>query len=412
MDEDISLNPNGRGMLDGNRRSNALLCCRKTLHVASFNANTLREEARVLELVHCVEKCQIDIMRVQEHRKVLEDAEIIEMERVESRYLIVSSAWRNDMQASVGGVGLIISTKARKALRRTERHSKRILLAEFESNPITTVVVVYSPTNSAPLEETEEFYDDLHSLLRSVPTHNFLIVLGDFNTRIGKEDVPFPYHSTTNRNGELLVELMSEHDLLAMNTQFCKKRRKLWTFKDRGTGALRQLDYVLVRKKWRNSIHNSEAYSSFKMVGSDHKAVIAKIKLSLRVSKSKQQVKYDWGAFVLDATLQEKYAFKVCNRYQELSKIEDITECYESFCKVNQEAMEELVPRKAKRKRSARSKHPEILVARQELVEASENLNEEVIESIERLNLAKRVLFETYNLIKEQELEEMSRRIE
>ena len=47
----------------------------------------------------------------------------------------------------------------------------------------------------------------------------------------------------------------------------------MWTFKDRASDELRQLDYILVRKKWTNSVHNSEAYNSFKTIGSDHRVV-------------------------------------------------------------------------------------------------------------------------------------------
>ena len=55
------------------------------------------------------------------------------------------------------------------------------------------------------------------------------------------------------------TKFLSENELLAANTLFEKRKGKRWTFKDHATGDLRQLDYVLVRKKWRNSILNAEA---------------------------------------------------------------------------------------------------------------------------------------------------------
>ncbi|KAJ8418922.1 hypothetical protein AAFF_G00004210 [Aldrovandia affinis] len=48
----------------------------------------------------------------------------------------------------------------------------------------------------------------------------------------------------------------------------------------------RQLDYILVRRKWRKSILNAESYSTFDSVGSDHRVVAARLRLSLRVPKS------------------------------------------------------------------------------------------------------------------------------
>ena len=64
----------------------------------------------------------------------------------------------------------------------------------------------------------------------------------DANARLGPDDVPYSYHQETNRNGEYLAEFLLEHNLLAANTQFQKRKGKLWTFEDRATGERRQLD--------------------------------------------------------------------------------------------------------------------------------------------------------------------------
>ena len=48
-----------------------------------------------------------------------------------------------------------------------------------------------------------------------------------------------------------------------------KETGKLWTWMVM-TGGKHQLDYILVRRKWHNSIKNCEAYSTFANVGPDH----------------------------------------------------------------------------------------------------------------------------------------------
>ena len=130
--------------------------------MATYNANTVREEARLEELAHCAEDRGVEILAVQEHRRVHTD-QTINYRRVGGRTFITSSAWRNDAQAATGGVGLMVSPRARKALRRVHSHTNRILSADFEGNPVTTVMSVYSPTNVAPIEEVEKFYDDLRT---------------------------------------------------------------------------------------------------------------------------------------------------------------------------------------------------------------------------------------------------------
>lgn len=49
----------------------------------------------------------------------------------------------------------------RKALRWVYHHTDGILIAEFSGNPLTTVIVLYSPTNVAPSEKVEKFFEDL-----------------------------------------------------------------------------------------------------------------------------------------------------------------------------------------------------------------------------------------------------------
>ncbi|KAJ8401446.1 hypothetical protein AAFF_G00383650 [Aldrovandia affinis] len=167
----------GRVQSDHSPLTNALLRCRRPFIMATYNANTVREEARLEELAHCAEERGVEILAVQEHRRVHTD-QPINYRRVGGCTFITSSAWRNDAQAATGGVGLMVSPRARKALRRVHPHTNRILSADFEGSPVTTVMSVYSPTNVALIEELERFYDDLRTAIHHVPAHNFLIILG------------------------------------------------------------------------------------------------------------------------------------------------------------------------------------------------------------------------------------------
>ena len=56
----------------------------------------------------------------------------------------------------------------------------------------------------------------------------------------------------------------------------------MWTYQDHGTGMQRQLDYILIRKKWRKSILNAKSYSTFSSIGSDHGAISVEVPLGLR----------------------------------------------------------------------------------------------------------------------------------
>ena len=66
-----------------------------------------------------------------------------------------------------------------------------------------------------------------------------------------------------HRNGELLRDTLMEGNLEATNHRFRKKPGKLWTFLSDATLTKSQIDYVLIRKKWKNSLKNTEAYNFF-----------------------------------------------------------------------------------------------------------------------------------------------------
>ncbi|KAJ8389331.1 hypothetical protein AAFF_G00120390 [Aldrovandia affinis] len=142
---------------------------------------------------------------------------------------------------------------------------------------------------------------------------------GDFNARLGPEDAPFTYHTNTNRNGEHLAALLTERRLLAANTLFRKRMGKRWTFQDRATSMRRQLDYILVRRKWRKSILNAESYSTFDSVGSDHRVVAARLRLSLRVPR-RPRARPDWEAFAGSPELQANYTAEVRGRLHLLAE--------------------------------------------------------------------------------------------
>lgn len=139
--------------------------------------------------------------------------------------------------------------------------------------------------NTSMPEDIEKFYEDLSALITGVPTHTFLAVLSDARLNARPKDAPFTFHIETNRNGKCLTELMIEHGLYAASTGFQKKQGKRWLHQDRCTKVRRQLDYILVRRKWKNSVLDAEPYNSFHTTGSDHCVVSIKLQLNLRVPK-------------------------------------------------------------------------------------------------------------------------------
>ena len=197
QNDDAATNRNPRGAESENSgRTKAFLRSRDTINIATYNVDTLRDENKQLELQQRSQWNKIGILGVQEHRIIHSDP--IEYRKIGTSTLVTSSGWRNRSQAAQGGVGLLLDQKARKALLKVApSKSGRILVAEFDGNPRTTIIVVYAPTNCAEESVIEEFYSELRNTLQDVPAHNFLACIGDFNARLGLEHVPHPFHEET-----------------------------------------------------------------------------------------------------------------------------------------------------------------------------------------------------------------------
>ena len=60
------------------------------------------------------------------------------------------------------------------------------MAATFNGNPKATIISCYCPTNVSEENEIVTFYEDLSSLVRSIPKHNLLVIGGDMNAQIGK----------------------------------------------------------------------------------------------------------------------------------------------------------------------------------------------------------------------------------
>ena len=80
---------------------------------------------------------------------------------------------------------MLIGPRALKTLNNIERIQPRMMAATFNGNPRVTIISCYSPNNISEETELVTFYEELSSLVRSIPKHNLLVIGGDMNAQIG-----------------------------------------------------------------------------------------------------------------------------------------------------------------------------------------------------------------------------------
>ena len=179
--------------------------CKRLTIYSTFNARTPSKTSRQQELLLCSKQNKVDILSIQEHRFYHPDSDI-NYTSLEKYQLVTASASKNSQGSTIGGIGILLSPRASDNLLSIEKISDRIIIAEFNSNPKTTFVACYCPTNVSDEKLVDDFYCDLKGVVENVPVHNFLVVAGDFNGQIGPKDTLFTYNKETNRNGEKLLD--------------------------------------------------------------------------------------------------------------------------------------------------------------------------------------------------------------
>ena len=61
----------------------------------------------------------------------------------------------------------------------------------FQGKPFNiTVIQACAPTSNAEEAEVERFYEDLQDLLELTPKKEVLLIIGDFNAKIGSQETP------------------------------------------------------------------------------------------------------------------------------------------------------------------------------------------------------------------------------
>ena len=82
---------------------------------------------------------------------------------------------------------MIRTSIARKLQNLPVGHSDGIMFLRLpiQDNKFATVLSVYAPTLQAETAVKEAFYCNLHNLLQQVDSKDKLLILGDFNTRVG-----------------------------------------------------------------------------------------------------------------------------------------------------------------------------------------------------------------------------------
>src|SRR6267154_1424476 len=113
-------------------------------------------------------------------------------------------------------------------------------------------------------EEVEEMYEQIERIINKQKGNKNVIVMGDFNASVREEkdeNVIGEYGlDTRNERGEMLSSFCKNNKVMVTNTWFQQEKRRRYTWKHPGGIERYQLDYILVRQRYRNGVKCSRSW--------------------------------------------------------------------------------------------------------------------------------------------------------
>ena len=112
---------------------------------------------------------------------------------------------------------------------------------------------------------------------------------------------------------------------------------------------------------------------SFASVGSDHRILSAKLRLSLWSKAVRpRRENYDWSVLKSDQVLQNRYSIQLRNRFSILQNelTDTIDDKYQHLITANKETAKQMIPKKAKRQKMKYSDDKRIKQARKNVATA------------------------------------------
>ena len=190
-----------------------------TVTVGAWNVRTLldrkkakRPERRTALIARELKRYNIPIVALSETR-FADEGDLTERE---AGYTFFWSG-RKAEEKRESGVGFaILSSLVSKLDKPPKGINDRLMTLRLpiQGKKFATIISAYAPTMTNPDDVKEKFYEDLNSVLSSVPKQDKLILLGDFNARVGQDHESWAGVLGTqgigscNDNGLLLLQLV------------------------------------------------------------------------------------------------------------------------------------------------------------------------------------------------------------
>ena len=351
-DDNASPNPfSGRQTFDGV----SLKTRGKTLCIGTWNVRTMFQAGKIDNIIQEMTWMKNDILGLCETRW-MDNGKVT----YEHHTLVYSGGKEHNR-----GVGILLKNTVAASMIGYFPISDRVMMLKLKGQPFDiSIVQGYAPTTDSSDDEVEKFYDDMKNAMKYVKCGEVVIVMGDFNAKVGSEkhtNIVGKYGlGSRNDRGRRLIQFCEEYNLMITNTWFQHPKRRLYTWKSPGDLYRNQIDFILVNHRFRNTVKQARTYPGAD-VGSDHNPVVVKMNIKVKgLTKTVMKDNRDMN-MLKNEEFRESYACEVQNRFQlleneevnQVNETEFIEDKWSNLKNCLVQSAKKILPKKKKVKRKS-----------------------------------------------------------
>ena len=229
-----------------------------------------------------IKEIKYDVIGLSEVKR--EDEEILETEK-----FVLCSKTNTRKRGSIG-----FAVKKKWKIELFKSYSDRVAVLLVKVNDQSFGFVQgYAPTSASKDEEINDFYDQIHRAIKDVEKCKWVVVMGDWNAKIGQCDCDTDVmgrfgFGVRNERGEKLIQFVRSQKLFIVNSMFKKneKRRATWSLGK----ANNEIDFLMIRNSQKDLVKDVNVINKLEYE-SDHKMIRTPMKLDVKEKKIPRQFK-------------------------------------------------------------------------------------------------------------------------
>jgi hypothetical protein len=159
------------------------------------------------------------------------------------------------------GTGFFVHKRIMSAVKRVEFVSDKMSYIKLRGRWCHIIVLnVHAPTEDKTGDVKDSFYEELEHVFDKFPKYHIKILLGDFNAKVGREDIFKPtignesLYEISNDNGVRLVNFATTKNLRVKNTMFPQRNFHKYTWTSPDGKTHNQIDHILVDRRRHSNV--------------------------------------------------------------------------------------------------------------------------------------------------------------